>query len=155
MTNKSSTVMKLKILHLKLLRKMRLPRPLKKTKNNNKMPKRKLNLKRKRRFVQMLMKKLRTVKPLSQVLITASMLWRATMVETEMIMSLQLTINLKTKKKKNQNSSIKDHSPRSRNQRWTSSISTLRHQSLRMLKKVKQNEDRIRRTFNLLQLQWI
>ena len=111
MMNKLSKIMiMMKILSLKL-RKMR---PLNKNNNLNKMLKRKLNLKRNERSVQMLMKKLKTLKPLSQVLITASRPWRPTMVEIETIMSLQPKFSLKTKKKKSQNSSIKDLSPRSR-----------------------------------------
>ena len=154
--NNLSTIMRLKILHQKLLRKMRLPRLINKTNHPSKMLKRKLNQKRKRRSVQMLMKKLRTGKPLSQVLIMVSRPWRTTMA-IEMIMSLQLTISLKTKKKKSQNSSIKVLNPRSRSQRWTSSISTLRLQRLRnnQLRKAKQSDELIRRTFCLLQLQWI
>ena len=116
MTNKLSKIMMLKNLHQKKIRKLTPP---------NKMPKRKPNLKRNERSVQMLMKKLKTLKPLSQVLITVSRLWRPTMVEIETIMSLQPKFSLKTKKKKSQNSSIKDLSPRSRSLQWTSLISTL------------------------------
>ena len=111
MTNKLSKIMMMNKLHRKKLRKLR---PLNKTNNLNKMPKRKLNLKRNERSVQMLMKKLKTLKPLSQVLITASRLWHPTMEEIEMIMSQQLKFSLKTKKKKSQKSSIKDPSLRSR-----------------------------------------
>ena len=110
MMNKLSKIM-MKILSLKL-RKMR---PLNKNNNLNKMLKRKLNLKRNERSVQMLMKKLKILKPLSQVLIMALKLWRHTMVEIEMIMSPLLIINLKTKKKKSQNLSTKDLSRRSKN----------------------------------------
>ena len=111
MTNKLSKIMMLKNLHRKKVRKLR---PLNKSNNLNKMPRRKPNLKRNERSVQMLMKKLKTLKPLSQVLITVSRLWRPTMVEIETIMSLQPKFSLKTKKKKSQNSSITDLSPRSR-----------------------------------------
>ena len=122
MTNKLSKIMMLKNLHQKKKRKLR---PINKSNNLKKMPRRKPNLKRNERSVQMLMKKLKTLKPLSQVLITASRPWQPTMVEIETIMSLQPKFSLKTKKKKSQNSSIKDLSPRSRSLQWTSLISTL------------------------------
>ena len=150
MMNKLSKIM-MKILSLKLWK----MRPPNKNNNLNKMLKRKLNLKRNERSVQMLMKKLKILKPLSQVLIMALKRWRHTMVEIEMIMSPLLIINLKTKKKKSQNSSTKDLSRRSKNHlRWTSLISTsmlmkklkVRHKQLR---KAKRSDERIRRTFNL------
>ena len=112
MMNKLSKIMMLKNLNQKKIRRLR---PLNKTNHLNKMPRRKPNLKRNERSVQMLMKKLKTQKPLSLVLIMASRLWRPTMVEIEMIMSLLLKFSLVTKKKKSHNSSIRDLSPKSRN----------------------------------------
>ena len=93
MMNKSSKIM-LKILHQEL-RKMKL---LSKTNHHNKMLRRKQNLRRNERSVRMLMKKSKTLKPLSQVLIMASRPWRPTMVETKTIMSLQLISSLKKKR---------------------------------------------------------
>ena len=133
-----------------VLRKMKL---LSKTNHHNKMLRRKQNLRRNERSVRMLMKKSKTLKPLSQVLIMASRPWRPTMAETKTIMSLQLISSLK---KKRLNWLIKVPSRRSRSPlRWISSISTLmwmRRQRLKhnLLRKAKQSDERKRKTNNLL-----